>query len=341
MGKSPDKCIKKMKKRLERLERKLQKKSRHTTRSPERRRSRTRSRSPIRNPTEEYQSISTSPDRVQEFENTLAIDLTSDDTKVITEDVDSEVLALLGNYPQEEKYGPDLLPSIVTRWEAIIKKGLDKEERKDLLKKYPPPLNFKILNAPKLNPEARAAAGENVLKRDKAIEAKQQQISCAISALGCALNNMCKSAVDKDNIALISDAARLLCDYHHTESLTRKNFILTGLDKSTKESVKDTRIDEWLFGADFADKLKASKAINRSGQDLKGKQPQTQNNNQQNRHHLNFRGTTNNYFKTKTQKTHSRVTARKGINQYKYTQSVNTQQTNYNRQQQQNQHRRR
>lgn len=82
----------------------------------------------------------------------------------------------------------------MTRWEAIVKKGLDKDDGKELIKKYPPPVNLKMINAPKLNPEASAASSETVENsylRDKAIEMKQHQVPCAISALGLALNKFC------------------------------------------------------------------------------------------------------------------------------------------------------
>lgn len=255
-----------------------------------------------------------------------------------TEDVDSDVLELLGNFPQEELYGPELLPSIVTRWEAILKKGLDKDDRKNLIKKYPPPVNSKMLTAPKLNPEASAASSETVLKRDKAIEIKQNQVSCAISALGLALNKLCISGTDsKETIGLISDAARLLCDYHHTESVTRKNFILTSLDKSTREGVKDTNIDEWLFGTDFADKLKACKAIQKSGQDLRGATSKNKTFHKV-QGHLNSKGTSNNSFKPKIQKTPMKP-VKKHRTQTKNYYSANTQQPSFQNRQQNN-HRR-
>lgn len=41
----------------------------------------------------------------------------------------------------------------------------------------------------------------------------------------------------------------------------RRNFILQGLEQTTRDSVKDTAIDQWLFGEGFAEKLKASKPL--------------------------------------------------------------------------------
>lgn len=208
-------------------------------------------------------------------------------------------MALLGDAPEEVKYGPDLLPQLCSRWQGIIKKGLDKDEKSKIIKKYPPPENFKILDAPKLNAEAQAAAGESVIKRDKAIELKQKQVSCALTAIGLALNKVCKSpSGNQDIISLLSDSARLLCDYHYNESSTRKLFLLTGLEnKTAREALKNTEVDQWLFGENLAEKLKASKAIEQTSKDLKGSinKPKRL----QNPNNLNFKGPVNNTYKPK------------------------------------------
>ncbi|CAH2108839.1 unnamed protein product [Euphydryas editha] len=76
----------------------------------------------------------------------------------------------------------------------------------------------------------------------------------------------------------------------------RRNFILKGLEQTTRDSVKDTEIDQWLFGESFAEKLKASKAIKKSGQEIslnksKKSQQQTQ------RKPLNYKGPVMNQYR--------------------------------------------
>jgi hypothetical protein len=143
--------------------------------------------------------------------------------------------------------------------------------------------------------EAQAAISDIAVKRDKAMTGKQNQIGCALTALAMAfgkLVNMNKEDLQIQTINHISDAARLLCDLQHQESTTRRNFVLQGLDQSIRDSIKDAEVDQWLFGEAFADKLKASKAIKRSGQEISGaktKKPQQQQQ-QQPRRPLNFRG---------------------------------------------------
>ncbi|KAI8441191.1 hypothetical protein MSG28_009422 [Choristoneura fumiferana] len=300
MPKDKENSLERIKKKLRRLERKLKSRSRTRSRSPfpmnhwesEKERSETPL---IWEPTEEPEQNNHTEEQEQNIDHTEKAETM----------VSAEVLKLLGEAPEEVGYGPDLLPQICSRWQGILKKGLEKAEKVNIVKKYPPPANFKLVDAPKLNPEAQAAAGENVIKRDKAIEAKQKQVSCALIAIGQALNKLCKAPQgNEDIITLLSDSGRLLCDYHHAESSTRKQFLLTGLEnKTAREALKDTEVDQWLFGENLADKLKASKAIERSSKDLRGSQNKTKRvqNQLNNPNNLNFKGPANNVYKPKTQ----------------------------------------
>lgn len=117
-----------------------------------------------------------------------------------------------------------------------IKNGLPKEKKKEIIKKYLPPENCKTIDAPKLNLEAQAAVPEAAVKRDKAIASKQSQIGSALPALAMAFEKLSKNG--KENISIInyvSDAARLLCDHQNQESNMRRNFILQGLEQTTRD----------------------------------------------------------------------------------------------------------
>ncbi|KAL0831012.1 hypothetical protein ABMA28_001898 [Loxostege sticticalis] len=58
---------------------------------------------------------------------------------------------------------------------------------------------------------------------------------------------------------------------HYKESLSRRYAALTTLNKSIKDTVKNTNIDEHLFGSALSEHIKTSKAINKTGFEIKQK----------------------------------------------------------------------
>lgn len=89
---------------------------------------------------------------------------------------------------KEKKPGPPVRPEFVKLWEAVVKNGLDDEERKTLLEKFPPPENCSIITPPNLNLEIKNVIQEAVLKRDNRIILKQQKITACLAAIGQALD---------------------------------------------------------------------------------------------------------------------------------------------------------
>ena len=69
--------------------------------------------------------------------------------------VDPEILNLLSEIPEKRGYGPPLRSFLARQWSNILQKGLPKETKTELLKKYPTPSNCSLLSAPILNAEAR------------------------------------------------------------------------------------------------------------------------------------------------------------------------------------------
>ncbi|XP_063385762.1 uncharacterized protein LOC134671841 [Cydia fagiglandana] len=274
--------------------------SRSTSRSlspPPRSRSRSASKSRSRSPIiviETADDLSCEPEKAApEKEDLVQNSDKKEDTQAI-EDISDNILALLGDAPEEVAFGPNLLGQVASRWQDIIKKGMNKDDRDKIMKKYPAPDNCKIIGAPKMNLEAQVAAGETLVHRDKAIEMKQNEVSCALTAIGLALNKLCLVPGNEEVIMFLSDSARLLCDYQHRESQLRKMFIISGLEnKTARDTLRDCEVDQWLFGENLAEKLKASKAIEQSSKDLKNtkrpKKIQPSN--------LNFKGPTNNTHK--------------------------------------------
>ncbi|XP_072938469.1 uncharacterized protein [Epargyreus clarus] len=242
-----------------------------------------RNRRPLRTPTPIEDVIHLSSNEEMSISNNK-----DDKEEQEEETLDQDIINILGDAPEECKFGPSIHKELASRWTDVIRNGLARETRAAIKKKYLPPQNCRTA-APRLNLEAQAAVTDIVVKRDKAIANKQDQVGCALAALAKVFGEVIKNKENLQAINLINDAGRLLCDHQYQESMTRRNFILQSLDQTTKDAVKETKIDEWLFGESFSEKLKAAKAIKKSGLEIsisKAKKPQQQTQ----RRSLNFKG---------------------------------------------------
>lgn len=198
-------------------------------------------------------------------ENTIAPSVLEDTTE------NTEILEILGADPSiTQEYGPDINKDVATRFTHIATSGLDKEVRKDLIKKYLVPSNCINIAAPQLNLEIKAALTEPVVKRDRAIEARQKQMAAGISALGKVISDQL-STKDKNNdlIKDLMEIGRMFCDIQHSESEARRNFALYTVKKDLKDQLSTTKIDKFLFGSNFTETIKTAKAVSKSSSDLK------------------------------------------------------------------------
>ena len=191
------------------------------------------------------------------------------------QELDETVMEILGSDPSTiTSYGKDIQKDLAIRYEFIATSGLSKELRKELLESHLAPANCKLIDAPSLNPEIKAAVTDIIVKRDKAMQAKQKQIGSAIACLSEAITILLSQETKDPNILkLLVDTGRILCDCQHNDSITRRNFILAVLKKDLKDQVQLTKIDSLLFGQELADTLKTAKAINKSGFELKSVPP--------------------------------------------------------------------
>lgn len=201
--------------------------------------------------------------------------------ETVIEDLDAEIFEAIGErVAQEREMAPAIPKSIAVRIEDILKKGLPKEEREKLLKTHVPPSNCSLIDPPMLNDEIKASISEPILKRDDQIVEKQKKITACLSSLGSAIadiinNNTSVAELKKlpplqmSLIKKLSEASRLLTDLQRDESLTRRSLILASISASQKETLKSASTDEWLFGQNLGDRLKA--AVERAGKDLKSK----------------------------------------------------------------------
>lgn len=187
--------------------------------------------------------------------------------------LDSIILDILGVDPTATtNYGKEIHDQLASRFEHFATMGLAKDARKELNDKYLVPSNCVRIDAPVLNDEIKAALSEQLIKRDKAIEARQKLIAKAISSLATVITDEINTTSTDKNQELLKklmDVGRLLCDIQHSESLTRRNFAIFAVKKDLKEHLLNTKIDKHLFGENLSDTLKTAKAVCKSGTELK------------------------------------------------------------------------
>lgn len=72
----------------------------------------------------------------------------------------------------------------------------------------------------------------------------------------------------KELVSCLNDAGKILTDLQYYLSLSRRSYIAGYMDPIVKRCAEDSKIDEYLFGLDFAEKLKAAQAVEKSSKSL-------------------------------------------------------------------------
>ncbi|XP_044594341.1 uncharacterized protein LOC123271876 [Cotesia glomerata] len=203
----------------------------------------------------------------------------SDKKENVPEKLDVEIIEILGEDPLAEDPQVGVLHSeVATRWSNLISNGLKKELKSDLLAKYSRASNCQ-LEAQTLNPEVAASMQNTAVKRDKFACEIQNIIGFAMLALGKGISLMLEEKEDgvdrMELLKYISDSGRLLAEAHHKEAMTRRSFILPGMDKNIKEVLEKSKLDKFLFGEDLSEKIKSTKSIVKVAAEIKTK-PQSQ-----------------------------------------------------------------
>lgn len=174
-----------------------------------------------------------------------------------------------------DEQGPEIRGELVSRWTSIMMTGLGKESQEKIIKKYPAPANF-LKEAPQINPEIMASLSELSQKRDKRILIRQNLTLKAMTALGKTLSDVLKGNINSNSIIEeVNDAAKMLAEIYFEDSSSRKFFALAGANLTIKEAVRDSKPDEFLFGKDCAEKIKAAQAIKRTSSQIKNPEPST------------------------------------------------------------------
>ncbi|XP_067205321.1 uncharacterized protein [Linepithema humile] len=184
-------------------------------------------------------------------------------------DLDEETLKIIGEEPPENQKELEIHSSLVNRWNPWLNQGLKKEVRDELLKKYPRagtcPLEPPILN------QELSTLNANILKKDRYFAFTQKLAGSALSALAPVITDLVpmKSAEAKRRLEKLWDAAQLLAEIHHSQTIARRACILPSVSKQMAEQLLQRKADKYLFGENLCEKIKEVKMINKIGQDIK------------------------------------------------------------------------
>lgn len=213
-----------------------------------------------------------------------AAEVTPTEPEANTEDddvlpVDPELLLALGTLEAEsDEWGPDISEDLTKRWEPILKDGLKKEVKEDLLKKYQCPKNCPLVKPPILNPEIRAMLNESARNRDTRILKKQSQLACALTVLGKTMSDILTKSIEMPAILQnLSDATKILANSHYSETEKRRSLVMPMVDKTFIEPFKDRKRDSHLFGEKLSDFIKSSRGLQKTGKFLQSTASSTSN----------------------------------------------------------------
>ncbi|KAJ2947219.1 hypothetical protein O0L34_g16928 [Tuta absoluta] len=189
-------------------------------------------------------------------------------------ELDPELLEALGESTCDApEYGSKIHENLAKLWLPLLRKGMSKDNKEKMLKDYLIPDNCRLLQSPKLNPEISAAVPELARNRDKGMMFQQQQLGSGITAVNRTLDLLLKGDSKKEAIQHLSNACRILSDLHATFTKNRIKLITSNLDKNFLHVIQDSERDETLFGTKLSDKIKAAKAIERQGQQIRKPNP--------------------------------------------------------------------
>lgn len=185
-------------------------------------------------------------------------------------ELDPDLLSALGESTSDSpEYGTSIHANLSQLWLPLLRKGMPKENKDNLLKDYLVPDNCKLLQAPKLNAEISAAVPDMVRNRDKTLTASQQQLGTGISAINRGMDLLLKSDNKVQAMKHLSNGCRLLCDSHYMATQARVKLITPSLDKAFLNIINESERDESLFGSSLSEKIKAAKAIEKQGLSIK------------------------------------------------------------------------
>lgn len=181
----------------------------------------------------------------------------------------SKMKEVLGELVKSTKTGPPINAETAEYWSEILKNGLDKILRKDIIEKFPVTENCLGLRSPKVNQEVLVCLNEATLRQDNFFAYIQQQIGASLSAMVVPIENVLKNDANNQILKDMVDSTKLLADVHHTLSVHRRFLLASHLDPSVRRVAEECSVNEWLFGDNFSQAIKTSQEIRKVGMGLK------------------------------------------------------------------------
>ncbi|XP_024893328.1 uncharacterized protein LOC112468407 [Temnothorax curvispinosus] len=142
--------------------------------------------------------------------------------------------------------------------------------REEIMKKFPRGGALQA-EAPKLNPEVLAYMSVTAKSRDKHFVSSQNALGSAIVAMGEAISLILELEEDEASSILLhflGNAGKLLAGLHYQQSVTRRAFILPGIEEKYRDLLRKSDITSELFGKDLFKRLKYTKSLGKVVEDL-------------------------------------------------------------------------
>uniref|UniRef100_A0ABD2WII6 Uncharacterized protein n=1 Tax=Trichogramma kaykai TaxID=54128 RepID=A0ABD2WII6_9HYME len=171
-----------------------------------------------------------------------------------------EIVNVLGSRLEDKKFSPAVHSHFVSIWKDIVQLGLPNDAKKELIKKYPIPINCEFLETLKLNKEIELSVNEVYKTRDKRIAEKQDKCAAVIASLSKVLSHLISSGTDNNEyipyIEAVNDAICLCIDLFHEEASICRSLVVSHINVSWKDILLTTEVDEFLFGKDLTEVVK-------------------------------------------------------------------------------------
>lgn len=199
-------------------------------------------------------------------------DLVKVDQPMTTPPIPADFLDVLGDSKiREVPLGPKIPEEVSKRWGGILMDGLNRDHKKELLSTTLIPENFQLLKAPLLNQEIASVMIDSSKNRDKRLERAQNHLGVGIAGLTSLISSLMEGKeVDKlEMVKKLSEVGQILLDLHHENTVNRRMLITPSLDKKFLQMTQDVKRDTYLFGANLGEKIKAVKAAEKSGLQIK------------------------------------------------------------------------
>ncbi|XP_058800139.1 uncharacterized protein LOC131669343 [Phymastichus coffea] len=204
-------------------------------------------------------------------------DLPVEEIIIQDDNEDNNWLEVLGDDPTaslttEVKIDPELLK----RWDYFCKNGIKKDVMEAILAKYAPVPEF---TPPALNPQISVTMKDFAITRDKHMKEIQRLASTALVMIGSVITLIHEGQQAEEGLDIASvtkplvEAGKIIALIFYKQSVSRKAFIEPGLSKETISVLKETKVDEFLYGKELTEKLKEAKAMVKMAETLKPSQP--------------------------------------------------------------------